>query len=65
MSAFDATPDAVRRPFTGRRTHLGDLLLQVTAGLAAAGAIVLVGLIVYKIVDGASASRSRRSASAS
>ena len=53
MSTFDATPDSVRRPFKGRRTHVGDLLLQVTAGLAAAGAMVLVGLIVYKVVDGA------------
>ena len=53
MSTFDASSDAVRRPFEGRRTHVGDLLLQVTAGVAAAGAVVLVGLIVYKVVDGA------------
>jgi phosphate transport system permease protein len=53
MSTFDATPDSVRRPFKGRRTRVGDLLLQVTAGVAAAGAIFLVGLIVYKVVDGA------------
>ncbi|MES1248551.1 MAG: phosphate ABC transporter permease subunit PstC [Actinomycetota bacterium] len=33
--------------------RLGDLLLQVVAGAAAAGAVVLVGLIVWKVVDGA------------
>ncbi|HUZ16021.1 MAG TPA: phosphate ABC transporter permease subunit PstC [Gaiellaceae bacterium] len=53
MSTFDATSDAARRPFKGRRTHFGDLILQVTAGLAAAGAIFLVGMIIYKVVEGA------------
>src|SRR5262249_35042078 len=53
MSTFDATPDDVRRPFTGRRTHFGDLLLQVIAGLAAVTAVVLVVLIIVKVVEGA------------
>ncbi len=53
MNSFDATPADVRRPFTGRRTHFGDLLLQVTAALAASVAVVIVGLIVYKVVQGA------------
>jgi phosphate transport system permease protein len=42
-----------RRPFTGRRVRFGDLLLQVVAGAAAAAATVLVGLIAWKVVDGA------------
>jgi phosphate transport system permease protein len=45
--------DAARRPFTGRRLRFGDVSLQVVAGAAAAGATVLVGLIVWKVVDGA------------
>jgi phosphate transport system permease protein len=43
----------VRRPFTGRRIHFGDLLLQVVAGLAALAATVLVALIAWKVIDGA------------
>jgi phosphate transport system permease protein len=53
VSALDTTTDVARRSLTGRRTRLGDLLLQGSAGLAALGAVVLVGLIAYKIVDGA------------
>jgi phosphate transport system permease protein len=53
VSTLDTTTDLVRRPISGRRARLGDLLLQGTAGLAALGAVVLVGLIAYKIVDGA------------
>jgi phosphate transport system permease protein len=45
--------DAARRPFTGRRLRFGDVSLQVVAGAAAAGATVLVGLIVWKVVEGA------------
>jgi phosphate transport system permease protein len=45
--------DAARRPFPGRRARLGDLLLQGSAGIAALGALVLVGLIVWKVVEGA------------
>ena len=54
MSSLDATTNAARRPFPGRRARLGDLLLQGTAGIASLGALVLVGLIVWKIVSGAS-----------
>ncbi len=53
MSTFDATGSTARRPFTGRRARPGDLILQGVAGLAALGAVVLVGLIAYKVVDGA------------
>ncbi len=53
MSTLDTTTDVPRRPLSGRRARLGDLLLQGTAGLAALAALVLVGLIAYKIVDGA------------
>ena len=52
MSTFDATGTPVRRPFTGRRARAGDLILQGVAGLAALGAVVLLGLIAYKVVDG-------------
>jgi phosphate transport system permease protein len=44
---------AARRPFAGRRVHLGDLVLQVVAAAAAAGATILVLLIAWKVVDGA------------
>jgi phosphate transport system permease protein len=53
VSTLDTTSDVTRRPFSGRRVRFGDLLLQGTAGIAAAGALVLVGLIVYKVVQGA------------
>ena len=56
MSAADLSSDPTRRPFSGRRVHLGDLTLQGVAGLAAAGAVGLVVLITYKIADGASLS---------
>jgi phosphate transport system permease protein len=52
LASLDATTDAARRPFTGRRARLGDLLLQGAAGIAAFGALVLVGLIVWKVVQG-------------
>ena len=52
MTSLDLT-DAARRPFTGRRVRFGDVSLQVVAGTAAAAATVLVGLIVWKVVDGA------------
>jgi phosphate transport system permease protein len=47
------TADVARRPFTGRRARLGDLLLQGTAGVAALGATVLVGLIAWQLIKGA------------
>jgi phosphate transport system permease protein len=53
VTSLDVTADAARRPFPGRRARLGDLLLQGAAGLAALYALVLVGLIVWKVVDGA------------
>jgi phosphate transport system permease protein len=53
VSSLDVTTNAARRPLSGRRTRLGDLLLQGTAAIAALGALVLVGLIVWKIVAGA------------
>jgi phosphate transport system permease protein len=52
VSAADATATPTRRPFTGRRVRFGDVLLQLVAGAAALGATVLVGLIVWKLVDG-------------
>jgi phosphate transport system permease protein len=53
LSSAELTSDAARRPFTGRRVRVGDLLLQVVAGAAAAGATALVFLITWKVVDGA------------
>jgi len=52
VSTLGTATDVARRPFPRRRARFGDLLLQGTAGLAALGACVLVGLIAYKIVDG-------------
>jgi phosphate transport system permease protein len=52
VSAADVTAAPTRRPFTGRRVRFGDVLLQLVAGAAALGATVLVGLIVWKLVDG-------------
>src|SRR5579859_386924 len=59
MSAADVTAAATRRPFTGRRVRFGDPLLQVVAGAAALGTTILVGLIVWKLIDGAHASLSK------
>ncbi len=53
MSSAELTPEAARRPFSGRRVRFGDLVLQVVAGAAAAGATALVGLITWKVVEGA------------
>ncbi|MGH3007826.1 MAG: phosphate ABC transporter permease subunit PstC [Gaiellaceae bacterium] len=53
MNTPDLTSHTSRRPFPGRRARFGDVLLQGTAALAALGAAVLLGLIVYKIVEGA------------
>ena len=52
MTSAELTPEATRRPFTGRRVRVGDLVLQVVAGTAAAAATVLVGLITWKVIDG-------------
>ena len=53
MSSLGATSDVARRPFAGRRARLGDLLLQGAAGIAALGTLVLVGLIAWKVIEGA------------
>jgi phosphate transport system permease protein len=53
MTALDTTTELARRPFPGRPVRLGDLLLQGTAAVAALGAIVLVGLIAWKVIEGA------------
>ena len=47
------TPAETRRPFTGRRVRFGDLALEVVAASAAVAATALVGLIAWKVVDGA------------
>ncbi|HKI90685.1 MAG TPA: hypothetical protein VJ986_00170, partial [Gaiellaceae bacterium] len=52
MTSLDVTPDPTRRPFAGRRIHVGDLLLQGVAGLAAFAVTVLFVLVAWKIVDG-------------
>jgi len=53
VSTFGTTAETARRPFSGRRTRLGDVLLQAVAGGAALGTVVLLGLLVYKVVEGA------------
>jgi phosphate transport system permease protein len=53
VSSLDVANDAVRRPIPGRRARLGDLILQGAAAIAALGALVLVGLIAWKIIQGA------------
>jgi phosphate transport system permease protein len=58
VGSLDVTTDATRRPFSGRRVRLGDLLLQGMAAIASVGALVLVGLIVWKIVQGSGPARS-------
>ena len=59
MSSVDAAPEVARRPFTGRRVRFGDLILQVVAGTAALATTVLVGLIIWKVIDGAHLSISK------
>ena len=53
MTSLDVSTDAARRPLTGRRVHFGDLILQLVAGIAALGSLVIVGLIIWKVVQGA------------
>ena len=48
MSALDATAPRL----SGRRYRPGDVSLQTVAAAAAAAACVLVGLIVWKMIDG-------------
>ena len=58
MSTLETSADITRRPFSGRRVRFGDLILQVVAGSAALGAVVIVGAITYKVVSGARLSMS-------
>jgi phosphate transport system permease protein len=53
VTSLDVTADAARRPFPGRRARLGDVLLQGAAALAALYALVLIGLIIWKVIEGA------------
>jgi phosphate transport system permease protein len=53
LSTLETTPEITRRPFSGRRVRFGDLILQVVAGAAALGVVVLVGLIAYKLIQAA------------
>ena len=59
MSAADATATPTRRPVTGRRVRFGDAVLQLVAGGAALGATILVGLIIWKVIDGSRPRMSR------
>ncbi|HEY5057682.1 MAG TPA: phosphate ABC transporter permease subunit PstC [Gaiellaceae bacterium] len=58
MASLDLA-DRTRRPFTGRRVRFGDVALQVVAGAAALAVTVLVGLITWKVIDGARLAISR------
>jgi len=53
LSAAGIAPDATRRPLEGRRARFGDLALQGVAGAAAAAATAVVGLIAWKVIEGA------------
>jgi phosphate transport system permease protein len=53
VSTLETTTEITRRPFEGRRVRLGDLILQVVAGAAALGVVVIVGLIAFKLIEGA------------
>ena len=53
MSTLETSTEITRRPFSGRRVRFGDLILQVVAGTAAFGVVVIVGLIAYKLIEGA------------
>jgi len=53
VATADVTARVTTRRLSGRRVRLGDLLLQLLAGAAAAGAVVLVLLIAWKVIDGA------------
>jgi phosphate transport system permease protein len=53
VTSAQATAEAPRRPFTGRRARFGDLSLQVVAGAAALATTILVALIIWKVIEGA------------
>jgi phosphate transport system permease protein len=53
VTSLDVSAAVGRRPFSGRRARPGDLLLQGAAAIAALGALVLVILIAWKVIQGA------------
>jgi phosphate transport system permease protein len=53
VTALDLSTNVPAAPLGGRRVRLGDLLLQLVAGLAALASVALVGAIVWKVIDGA------------
>jgi phosphate transport system permease protein len=53
VSTLETTTEITRRPFSGRRVRFGDVILQVVAGAAALGVVVIVGVIAYKLIQGA------------
>jgi phosphate transport system permease protein len=53
VSTLGLSTEVPAAPLGGRRIRVGDLLLQLTAGLATLGAVVLVALVVWKVVAGA------------
>jgi len=53
VSSAEISAEAARRPFSGRRVRFGDVALQVVAGAATLAVTVLVGLIVWKVFEGA------------
>ena len=53
MSTLETSAEITRRPFSGRRVRLGDLILQLVAGGAAFGVVAIIGVIAYKLVTGA------------
>jgi len=53
VTSLDVSTDVARRPFSGRRARLGDLLLQGAAAIAALGSLALVILIAWKVIQGA------------
>jgi phosphate transport system permease protein len=53
VSTLDATSGTARRSLKGRRARPGDIILQGVAGAAALGSAFLLGLIAYKVIQGA------------
>jgi len=53
VSAVEAPFEPARRPLSGRRVRVGDRALVLVTASAAAAALVLVGLIAWKLVAGA------------
>jgi phosphate transport system permease protein len=58
LSALETSTEITRRPFSGRRVRLGDLIIQLVAGAAALTVVVIVGAVAYKLVQGAKLSMS-------